>query len=243
VFNIARQSKNIAEEIRIGNEALAEDPENLDYLFLLAFDLRSVELFGTPPNYSHGAQAADYSQRAIKLIEAGKVPNVVDKTKWNANQNLSMLYQNLAVIESNSKNTDKALEHYKKASSLDPTNSYNLLNCGSLYQQKYAAAAEKFGKLPEADRAAPDSKPEVKAILDEVNSYADAVIDCWARFLALTAKNNPYGAARDQVFKVTTDLYNFRHPGEPEGLQKLIDQYASTIQPPGGTASTSSPKP
>jgi hypothetical protein len=68
----------------------------------------------------------------------------------------------------------------------------------------------------------------VKTALDEVNAQADAVIDCWARFLGLTAKNNTYGATRDQVFKAATDLYKYRHPDSPDGLQKLIDQYSNS---------------
>lgn len=230
MFNQAMQAKNTAEMIKIGNEALAEDPNNLDYLYLLAISIRTNELFASPPNYSHAGEATDYTKRAITIIEGGKLPNGIDAAKKDAT--LAILYQNLAVIEAKNNNQDKAIEYYKKSSSLDARNAslnaFNYLACGSLHQAKYQAAAQKYQALPEADRTADPPKPEVKAALDEVNAQADAVIDCWARFLGLTAKNNTYGATRDQVLKAATDLYKYRHPDSPDGLQKLIDQYSNS---------------
>jgi tetratricopeptide (TPR) repeat protein len=243
LFNQAMQAKNIAEMIRIGKEVLARDPDNLDYLYLLALNIRTNELFASPPNFSHAADAADFSLRAIKLIEADKVPNVVPKDKWNKEATLAWLYQNLAVIAANNKETDKAIEYYKKASQHDPANAFNFLACGSLHQAKYQAAAQKFQSLPEADRQSatePNGKPEAKAALEEVNRQADAVIDCWARFMALTVTSNPFGATRSNVEKALTELYKYRHPDSPDGLQKLIDHYRSTSTSSHntGTAST-----
>src|SRR5262249_123240 len=82
----------------------------------------------------------------------------------------------------------------------------------------------------------PDSNPQAKAILDEVNREADAVIDCWARFMGLTATNNPYGTTRNDIGKALTELYKYRHPDSPDGLQKLIDQYRAGA--PAGSAAT-----
>jgi tetratricopeptide (TPR) repeat protein len=228
LFNTALQAKNVNEMIRLANEALAEDPNNLDYLYLLAYNIRSIELEANPPNFSHANELADYTRRAMALIEQGKVPSGVDKTKWNQNSALGYLQQTIGRIEANNKNVDKALEAYKKASTLEPTNAYNFFACGQLYQGKYAAAVQKYQAIPEADRTAAEPKPEVKAALDEVNNNADAVIDCWARFLGLTAVKNPFGAVRGEVEKVLVELYKFRHPDSPDGLQKLIDQYKAT---------------
>ncbi len=226
MFNMAMQAKNTGEMIRIGKEALAQDPDNIDYLYLVARSIRENELFSSPPNFSHGSEAIEFSQRAIKLIEGGKAPAVVEKAKWNQNATLSVLYQNLAVVEKKNGNSDRALENYTKSASLDGSNSYNYLMCGSLRQEKYQSAAQKFSAFPEADRQDPAAKPEVKAALDEVNKQADGVIECWARFLALTEPpNNPYGGTRDQVKNALEALYKFRHPDAADGLQKLIDQY------------------
>jgi lipopolysaccharide biosynthesis regulator YciM len=227
LFNAAIAAKNTSEMIRLGKEALADDPQNLDYLYLLALKIRELELFASPPNYSHAADAVGFTNRAIALIEGGKAPTMVQADKWNQKSNLSWLYQNLAVIEANNKNTDKAIENYSKAAELDPTNAFNFLACGSLHQAKYAEAVKKYQAIPEEDRAVAeaDMKPEVKDALGTVNKEADAVINCWARFMAVTMNSKDYEQQRSQVEKVLPDLYKYRHPdAPPDGLQKLIEQ-------------------
>ena len=243
LFNKARTDKNIAEEIKLGNEALAEDPDNLDYVFLLSLDIRANELSASPPNYSHANELSDYSRRAIKLIEAGKVPAVVDKTKWNQNQQLGALYDALGRIDAKEKRTDKAIESLKKAATLDPTNASYFLTLGSLYyQEKYAPAATKYQAFPQADRDATEPKPEVKAALDEVFANADVVIENWARFMALTAGSDPWKPTRDNINQALTAIYKYRHPDDADGLQKLIDKYKSNGSPAGGAAAASSTK-
>jgi hypothetical protein len=228
MFGEAAKKKDAAAMIQIGNEVLAADPNNLDYLYSLALSLG-------PPDFSHSSEAADYTKRAIALIEEGKQLTIVDKSKpFNKTAVLAYLYQNLAKIENNTnKNSPRAFELYTKAASLDPADATNFLQLGIIHQARYGAAKQKFDALPEADRkaveakvadaSAPDPKPEVKAAIDEVNKEADAVIDSWAHFMALTASVK--STTRDQVDKALQELYKYRHNDKIEGLQKLIDQY------------------
>ena len=203
-FKLAADAKNVPEVIRIGKEVLAADPDNLDYLSALVVQIRSNELFASPPNYAHSADAADFAQRSIRLIEAGKVPTGAEKT-FNKNVTLAYMHQTIAVIYDHDKATDKALAEYEKAAELEPSNSAYFFHCGRIHNERYAAAAQKYDAaqkkvdaIPEADRSAAAPKPEVKAALDEakaalaeVNGQADAVINCWARFLGLTAERTP----------------------------------------------------
>jgi tetratricopeptide (TPR) repeat protein len=241
LFNEAIKAKNVNEMIRIGKEALAETPEDLNYLISLASNIRVNELFASPANFSHATDAAEFSRRAITLVEAGKMPAGTDQSKWNKNATLAWLYQNLAVIEAKNNNPDKALEHYKKSSTLEPNdpslNAFNYLACGSLHQAKYQAAAKKFSELPEADRADVENKPEAKAVLDEVNKQADMVIECWARFMA-SPKSADYGDTRARVDEALKNLYKYRHPDSTDGLQKLIDQYRNGATPPASTSAS-----
>ena len=234
MFNEALKAKNVADMIRIGTEALATDAENLDYLYLLAINIRELELAANPANFAHSTEGTDFTQRSIRLIESGKKPTVIKD--WKQNDALAYLYQTLAIIEEKNKNTDKALEYYAKSGTLKPTEAVYFFNIGRINQDFYLAAVQKFQAMPEADRNAPDAemKPEVKAARDEVNKRADAVINSWARFLALTTTNNPWGATRDKIKGTVTELYKYRHPDSPEGLQKLIDHYSSgaTTPPP-----------
>lgn len=238
LFNKAYEAKNTTGMIEIANEALKVNPDNLDYIYLVAVSIRANELFANPPNYSHVAEGADFTQRAIRLIEAGKKPAGVQN--WKQNEVLAYLYQTLAAIEEKNKNTDKALEYHTKAGTLEPTNAAHFLACGRIHQDRYLKAVEKYQAVPEAEKTAPEPKPEVKAALEDVNKTADAVIDCWARFLGMTAKKNDFGPIRDQVNKALVDLYKYRHPESPDGLQKLIDYYSTgaTTPPPAAPAPT-----
>jgi len=240
----AAKAKNISEMIRIAKEVLAEDPDNLDYLLAVVVQIRTNELSANPPSYSHAADAADFAQRAIRLLEAGKSPTGADP-KFNKNATLGYLHGTLAVIDEHDKNVDKALAEYEKAGQLEPTNATFFFHCGRIHNDKYAAAAQKYQAIPEADRDAAEPKPEVKAALEEVNKQADAVITCWARFLGLSAdKKEGFSAdTRAKIEKALTDLYKYRHPDSTDGLQKLIDQNKSTTPPVSSNSAASATRP
>jgi thioredoxin-like negative regulator of GroEL len=243
-FNQAVQAKNMAEMLRIGKEVLSTDADNIDYLWVMINQLRVRELYGTPPDFSHAADYTDFVQRVARLIEAGKMPTGVKDFKKDAT--LAFLNYDLGVIEAHNKNVDKAIEYNTKAATLDPTAPAYPFACGSLHQQKYASAAQKYQAFPEADQLAvnenkPEAKPEVKAALDEANKQADAVIECWARYVAMTKDKHEYDAVRGKVETELTKLYTYRHPDAPTGLQKLIDQYRSGSPPASSSTSAKPP--
>ena len=243
LFNKAVQDKNMNEMVRIGKEVLAENPDNLDYLMAMSVQLRQNELSASPPNYAHAAEASEFTDRAIKLIESGKTPTPTQGATFDKNKTLAFFHWTLAVVDDHNKDADKAISHYMEATKLDPMNATYYFNCGRLHQVKYAAAAQKYGSLPQADRDAADAdmKPEVKAALDDLNKEADAVINCWVRFMGLTATDmKGWESLRPQVQKTVTDLYKYRHNDSTEGLDKLIEQNkgASAVSmPPPSTAS------
>lgn len=247
LFNKAVQEKNMAEMIRIGKEVLADDPDNLDYLMAMSVQLRQNELSASPGNFTHAAEASELTERAIRLIEAGKTPTPTQGVTFDKNKTLGFFHWTLAIIDDHGQNTDKAISHYMEAAKLDPMNATYNFQCGRLHQVKYAAAAKKYGDLPQADRdaAAAEMKPEVKAALDELNKEADAVINCWVRFLGLTATDmKGWETLRPQVSKTVTDLYKYRHNDSTEGLDKLIDQNKGpapvSMAPPSQASANSS---
>ena len=234
-FNKAVEAKNVAEIIRIGKEVLARDPDNLDYLSALVVQIRTLELFANPPNFTHAAEAAEFAERAIRLIEAGKTPTGADPKVFNKNVTLAYMHQTLAVIAENGKNVDKALAEYDKAAALEPSNPAFFFHCGRIHNDKYAANAQKYDAaqkkvdaIPEADRNAAEPRPEVKTAVDEakaaftqVKNEAEAVVNCWVRYVALTS-DKP-SETRNTVLGVVTGLYKFRNNNSEDGLQKLID--------------------
>lgn len=249
-FKQAADAKNVSEVIRIGKEVLAADPDNLDYLSALVVQIRSNELFATAPNFAHAAEATDFAQRVIRLIEAGKTPSSSDPAKFNKNVTLAYMHQTLAMIYDHDKNLDKALAEYEKAGTLEPANPAYSFHCGRIRNDKYAAAATKYeaaqkkvDAIPDADRNAAEPKPDVKAALDEakaalaeVNTQADAVITCWARFLGLTVDKKEW-EIRPKILTAFTELYKFRHNGSTDGMDKMIDQNRASASSSSNTAS------
>ena len=136
-----------------------------------------------------------------------------------------------AALEQKNNNTDKAIGIYKKCISLDPSGVNYFFQIGSLYYTKYSAAAKKFEALPTEKKQQPESDPESKALLDNLNAQADAVIDSWARFVALTKNNQAAAQTREQIEKAATELYKFRHPDSPTGFQDLVSKYAAGAPP------------
>jgi tetratricopeptide (TPR) repeat protein len=231
LFNQAIQAKNMEEAVRLGKEALAETPDEPNYLYILAYNLRTNEIFATPPNFNRAADTADFTQRIIALMEAGKMPAAVTPDKKNAA--LATFYQTLAVIEAKNNNQDKALDLYKKSTAADPANNslnaYSYLACGSLNQTKYVAAAKKFEELPKEVKENADHADN-KAALAVVNTQADAVLECWGHFLALD-ESKSYGATRANVEKAFDDLWKFRHDDKMDGKDEFINKFKPTAKP------------
>jgi tetratricopeptide (TPR) repeat protein len=241
LFNEAIQKKDMAALVGLGKERLAEDPNDLAYLLSLSMQLRRHELFASPPVFTHGAEAADFGQRAIALIEAGKTPPGVDPAKWSKNDTVSWLYQNVAAVRYKDGQKDEALAAFTKASALDPDNAtlvaYNDLYCGLIHKDRYDDAARRFQALPEAERTAAEASPAVKAALEEVNQHADDAIKSWARFVALAEAKGILAATREQIAKTLGDLWTYRNPEDPDGLKKLID----SLRPGGAPAAPAAP--
>ena len=223
MLNQAVQAKNIPDIIRIGKEAMAADPEGVDYPYFLATQLRTLDT-----NYQYAADTAQFTQTAMRLIESGKKPTIVKDFKDK--EVLAYFHDTLATIDEHNKEADKALEHYMQAATLDPVNARYFFNCGRLHQGRYAAAAAEYQKLPEADRTAAEPKPEVKAALDKVNAEADGVINCWARFMGLP-KNDYPADVKQKVMTALTDLYKYRNNGSDAGLTQLIEANKTSPTP------------
>ena len=221
LFNTALTAKDVTKMLQYGNEALAEDPNQVDYLYLLSVAIYNYEI--AQKNFAHSKELTDFNQRIISLVDSGKIPAAfaTDKT-FNKNNLIASLNQQIGVIALKNGENDKALAVFQKAASLNPKDAYNYLQIGAItYNTTYKAAADKYQAFPEDARKDPEGKPEVKAALDEVNKQTDLVIDNWAHYIALEA--NPDATVK----KGLTDLYAFRHPDMADGLQKLIDQYKS----------------
>jgi hypothetical protein len=243
LFNKAVAEKNVGEIVRVGNEVLASNADNLDYIWAILVQIRQNELSASPGNFAHASQATDLAQRAIRLFEAGKALTGVDPNTFKLKVTLAYLHQTLAIIYDHDKSTDKTLAEYEKTADLDPANATYFFHLGRIHNDKYNAAAQRYDAaqkkvdaMPDADRSAAEPKPEVKAALDdakaalaEVKNQSEAVINCWARYVALTA-DKP-SEARTTVLGVVTGLYKFRNNNSEEGLSKLLEDNRTSPTP------------
>lgn len=241
LFGAAVQAKDADAMLRLGREGLADAPEDPFYVYWLAVGLRTAELQGTAPRATHEAEMVEQTRHAIALVEAGKVPAGVDPTRFSAKATLGYLYETLSLVEEGHERWEGAAEFSEKAAAVDPGSPQHVLDCGRFHQQSYLQAVRQLQGVPDADRLATPLKPDVQAVLDRVNREADAVVDCWSRFMALTTSDNPFGDARANVEKALVELYRYRHPDDPGGLQRLIEARRSALPPASSAPAASSP--
>ena len=226
-LNDAIKAGNVDQMLVVGNAILASDPENLNVLYALAFQIRRQELLASPRSYAHAAEAVDLSNKAIGLVESGKTLAGVES--FDKDATLAWLYQNLAIVEAKDGVSDEAIELYEKSTSLAPQDpAIAGRNLGALIpvrQKAYTEAATAYNALPAEARSAAEPSAEVTAARDTLNADADALIDVSARFVALAEVKNLPQATRDRVYAVLESAYKARNPDDAEaaGLQAVID--------------------
>jgi hypothetical protein len=226
-LNDAIKSNNVDQMLEVGNAILANDAENLNVLYALAFQIRRQELLASPRSYAHAAEAVDLSTKTIALVESGKTLAGVEN--FDKDATLAWLYQNLAFVEAKDGMTDKAEELYRKSTSHAPQDPQiagrNLGALIAVRQKAFAEAATAYNALPAEDRSAAEPSAEVTGARDALNAEADALIDVAAQFVALAEVKNLPAATRDRVYAVLESAYKARNPDDAEaaGLQAVID--------------------
>jgi tetratricopeptide (TPR) repeat protein len=225
-LDAAIKEKRTADMIAVGREILATDPENLNVLYALAFNIRRNELFAAPQSFTNAPAAVEFSKKAIGLVESGKTLTGVQN--FDKNGTLAWLTQILAVNEGKSGSPAEAIKLYEKSTSLAPDDpqiaARNLLAVITLRQAKYAEVVKAYNALPEADRAAAEPKAEVKAAKDALNAEADALIDSAASFVAFGKAKNLPAATVDRVSAMLQTVYKGRFPEDAtlDGLTKIL---------------------
>jgi tetratricopeptide (TPR) repeat protein len=226
-LNEAIKAGNVDQMLEIGNAILKDDPDNLNVIYALAFQLRRRELLASPRSYAHAADAERLSQKAIDLVEGGQT--LAGVQNFDKDATLAWLYQNLAFVQSQNDVTEKAIALYEKSTSFAPLDPQIAgRNLGALLpvrQQAYTDAVKAFNALPAEERGAAEPPEEVQAAREKLNAAADDLIDVAARFVALAEVKNLPQSTRDRVYTVLESAYKVRNPDDAEaaGLQAVID--------------------
>jgi tetratricopeptide (TPR) repeat protein len=226
VLDAAIKAQNMNEMIKVGREILATDPENLNVLYALAYNLRLRELRASPPKFDHAKDAKEFAEKTVSLVESGHTLAGVEN--FDKNATLAWLYQELAVVAAANNEDEKAIGLYRKSSSFAPGDvgiaGHNLVAELAVRQSGYSEAAKAYNALPEADRAAAEPTESVKAARERLNAEADSLIDVAARFVAFGRARNLPAATVDKVNDVLETVYKTRYPEDTtlDGLKKIL---------------------
>jgi hypothetical protein len=235
-LSAAIKEKRTADIVSISQKILAVDPENLNILYAEAFNVRRNELLASPASYEHAAAAVAAARKAISLIQAGKT--LVGVQSFDKKATLAWLTQILALNEQKSGTPEAAIKLYDESTALAPQDvqiaGRNLLAVLALRQAAYAEAARAYNAIPEADRAAGEAKPEVKAARDKIDAEADGLIDVSARFLALAKAKSLPAATQEKVKEALETVYKTRFPQDTPlaGLQKILQEKEAALAVP-----------
>jgi hypothetical protein len=202
-FEDAYKNKNYAEQIRLGKQIVATDPENT-----AVYVVMGLAGLGDPALLNESAESA---KKAISMIEAGKsfAPLAMSKDQ-------ALAYLNYVVAKSVIKNSPAdAIPFLLKAVRYESDLKKN--------PQVYAELAGAYGegpiaKLSEEYKAKYTTEsPESKLALANINQMIDRQIDALARAAALSSD----AANKKAVMDVLTGLYKDRNKSEA-GLNEMI---------------------
>lgn len=202
-FEAAIASKNYAEQIKIGKEILAKDPENAPVNIVM----------GVAGLYDANvlADSATAAKKAISLIEAGK-PFAPIGSKDQA-----LGYLNWVVAKSMAKSDpNNAITYFIKAARYEGDPKKNPV----LYNELAAAYGEGPVAKLTADYQAFVGKPESnesKLVKANLNQAIDRQIDAFARAAAYSTN----AADKAAIMEVLTGLYKDRNTNT-DGLNDLV---------------------
>ncbi len=202
-FQAAIASKNYADQVRLGKQLAAANPDNaLIYVVMATAGLNDSSLL------PDSVQAA---KKAIELVEAGKP----FAPAFNNSKDTALAFMNYVIAKATAKTSPAdAIPYFIKAARYDSEKKKD----AQLYNELAAAYGEQVDKLTSQYQAYV-GKPETtesKLVLANLNQAIDAQIDALARATALAAP-----ADKSALMSRLTELYKFRTKSDT-GLNELV---------------------
>ena len=221
-FEDAYLRKNYAEQIRLGKQVIAVEPDNSAVYIIMG-----TAGLGDAAQLNESSQ---FAKKAIEMIEAGK-PFLPLATK---DQALAYLNNELGKTALKTAPAD-AIPYFLKAARLQSELKKN--------PQLYLDLANAYGEGPIAKQSEEYKRfttetPESKLAVENLNQFIDRQIDALARATALTT--NPAG--KKALMDLLTGLYKDRNKSDG-GLIGLLTNILSTPIPDIPTPLTSLPTP
>ena len=214
-FQTAVTSKNYAEQIRLGKELAAANPDNAVIYIIMA-----TAGLGDANQLNESAQAA---KKAIDLIEGGKPFAPAYQTKDQA-----LAAMNYVIAKSMMKTPTDAIPYFVKALRYES----DLKKSPVVYNELATAYGEgpvdKYAKDYKtlADAGKPVDSPEIKLVVANLNQAFDGQIDAFARAAAVASP-----ADKKAIMDVLTAVYKdrFKTDPTPDQMNTLV---ASALSKP-----------
>ena len=190
--------------------------------------LTHMSLLGTDQAKARNAKFVQVSQtygaKAIELIEADKMPAGMDAAAWGQYKTrwLPQLYQSMGILAFVTGNKAEAKVKLDKAVAVNTTDPVTYMLLGSLSNEEYQQLAEQHKTMA--------AGPMKDQVLKDAHIKLDAVIEMFARAVALSEGKPQYQQLHDQLRTDLTAYYKYRNNGKEEGLQQLIDKYKKPTQ-------------
>jgi hypothetical protein len=219
--------KDFAKAYGMAKQVLADNPDNVRVLIALGYEgvIASTEA----RNEAFNADAANYAQKAIQLVESGKAPDNWEPFK-NKEDVLASLYYSVGFYNLKPK-PESAIGNFIKAAQIESdrksaTSTYYYLALA--YQNgPYKRLSDDFSKR----FAGQPESPESKAALESINKVVDKMIDAYARAVALAGSDPKQQNAKTQWMTQLTNFYKFRHENSDTGLTEYIAGILKTPLP------------
>ncbi len=224
-LDAAIKEKRTADMLAVGKEILAADPENLNVIYAMAWQVRA-EVLGRPPVYDNAAAGVEMAKKGIAMVESGKT--LAGVQSFDKNATLAWMTQLVALVEQKNGNVAEALRVYEKSTGYAPGDvaiaGQNMLRVLAIRQGAYGEAVKAYNALPEADRGAAEPNAEVKAGREKLNAEADVLIDAAASFVAFGRAKNLPAPNVDRVNQLLETVYKSRFPEDAtlDGLKKIL---------------------
>jgi hypothetical protein len=222
-FDKAYQGKAYAEQIRLGKQVLATDPDNpAVYIVMGIAGLGDESLL---------PESATYAKKAIELIEAGK-PFKPYESKDKALAALTYV-QAKAVLKNSPADAIPLLLKAAKYESDLKKNPQVYLDLAAAYNDGPRATLTK--KYTDVVGPSGVETPESKLALANLNQVIDRQIDALARAAALADAAN-----KKAIMDELTEIYKYRNKSDA-GLNELVANVLSKPLPDVPTPLTSLP--
>jgi hypothetical protein len=235
-FETAFAAQKWPEAYALGKQIVAEKPDDLTTNLRIAWAGLQMALAN---NNTNNAEAANFSQKSIQLIESGKTPDNKPYADKDKQEHLGWLNYSLGFYNTKNNKPGEAAAAIIKSAGYESTvknNPVTYVQLANVYEAEY-------GRLQESYDATYKGKPETdesKAVLLQVKNFLEPMIDAYARAVAYSGDNPAFQQIKTAAKQRLEELYKFAR-GSADGMDALIASVKTKPIPPQPSANITAP--